>query len=206
MSRTIAIVIVIAIVIAIVMVAGCSGSPPHADQKPVDSAAPVARRPDCGASNEILTGNQVGAIRLGMPADSLKHFCPVLSDSTEHPEGQPTRVIRIPVGEGTLRVWANNGVVYNVLVETSHFRTADSIRVGSPLLPLLRHADLTGGYGEGDFYVFTNAAMLCGLSFQLDFGARGTRPPPRRVTPESLKPFASAKVRAILVRGCRPNH
>jgi hypothetical protein len=192
------------VLFTIATAAACTGSRPP-DDPATDSAAPVTSRPDCGAGNEILMGNQVGAIRLGMPADSIKHVCAIASDSIEHPEGQPTRVIRIPIADGTLRVWANDGRVYSVLVETSHFRTADSIAVGSALESLLRYADLSGGYGEGNFYVMTDATPLCGLSFQLDFGANDSRPPVRRVTPQSLRPFSSAKVGAILVRGCLSN-
>jgi hypothetical protein len=200
MSRTVAFMMALA---------ACSDSRPPADQT-ADSGAPVTSAPvtsrlDCGAGNHVLTGNQVGAIRLGMPADSIKHVCAVRSDSTEHPEGQPTRAIRIAIGDGTLRVWANDGLVSSVRVETSHFRTADSVAVGSTLERLLRYPDLGGGYGEGNYYVFSDALSLCGLSFHLDFGASGSRPPPGRVTPQSLKPFASARVAAILVRGCRPN-
>jgi hypothetical protein len=162
---------------------------------------------DCGASNPIMTGERVGALRIGMPADSIPRLCQIRSDSTEQSEGLPVRAIRIPVPEGTLRVWLNRDVIYNVLVETPHFRTPDSIRVGSPIERLLRYADLQGGTGEGGYFLWTNTQPLCGLSFEIEFPRGHLDWLQRPFSVQFLTPFAtSARVRRILLRQCFPGH
>jgi hypothetical protein len=137
-----------------------------------------------------------------MPADSVRLVCQVQSDTTELAEGEPIRVIRIGVEGGSVRIWIERGAIHSIMVESPAFRTADSIGVGSPLARLLEYRDLTGGYGEGDYYVMSDSASACGLSFLMDFRVSGKRPPVDG-SRKALAPFAStAKVSGILIRGC----
>ena len=185
--------------------------PPPATQpaptmpRPSGETAPpltIATR-SCGVETARLTGDRVGAIRLGMTTDSVKRVCRVVRDTVEMPEGQRQRALIIAIGRDTLRSWiSDSGTVANVFVESSRFMTTDSLRVGLPLGRLLSYPKMIAAYGEGNFVMFSDEPPLCGLSFMIDFG---DRPPPfmRDPTPEALQPYAtSARIGSILVRRC----
>ena len=202
---------------ALCVIGGCGRKPKPAP--PATQPAPTMPRPagemappltlsnrSCGVETARLTGDRVGAIRLGMTADSVKRVCRVVRDTVEMPEGQRQRALIIAVGAGgsdTLRSWvSDSGRVDNVFVESSRFMTSDSLRVGEPLARLLAYPGMTGAYGEGDFYMFSEQPPLCGLSFRIDFGRQ--RPPfIRNPSRETLEPYAnSARIGSILVRRC----
>jgi hypothetical protein len=156
----------------------------------------------CGVETRRLSGARAGALRLGMPADSVRQLCRVVRDTLESQEGEKVRRIVVAVEGDTLRVPVVEGRVHSIVVESRHFMTSDSVRVGMPLSRLLAYPGLTGAYGEGDFYVFSDAPPVCGLSFRIDFGQRG-QPFIRNPSRESLEPYgASARIEAILVRRC----
>lgn len=162
----------------------------------------------CGAESRVLTGSRVGALRIGMTADSVKLLCTVVRDTIEDAEGMPARVLLVAIGEDTLRVSVDRDVVRTIWLRSPRFQTADSLGVGASLARLLKFPEIFGGYGEGpSLFVYPNRE-ICGLSFQLDdstsraYRARG------RVTKQTLAPFAqSAKVIGVIVIGtgdCAP--
>jgi hypothetical protein len=200
-------------IVAAIVIAACARQPKSAAPEAVPTPSPAPTKPagemspplvrrTCGLESGRLSGDRAGAIRLGMHVDSVKRLCQVIRDTTHMPEGMPQRVIVIAAGGDTLRSWVtDSGRVLNVIVESPHFMTPDSLRVGVPLGRLLGYPGITGAYGEGPFYVFSDAPAICGLSFEIDFGRQ--RPFIRNPTRETLEPYAnSARVRSILVRSC----
>ena len=201
--------------LAVICVAvGCARKPkpaPPAAQpaptlpKPSGEAAPpltISNR-SCGVELGRLTGDRVGAIRIGMTADSVKRVCRVVRDTVAMAEGDPYPVLVIAVGRDTLVAWmTDSGKVNTVHVRSSRFAAADSLRVGMPLGRLLSYPGMVPYYGEGNIVMFSDAPSVCGLTFIIDFGER--RPPNvRDLTRETLEPFASsASIAMIVVRGC----
>jgi hypothetical protein len=173
---------------------------------PISSVARrVLGQPICGAENRLLTGDGVAGLHPGMPIDSVKLLCRVVRDAVEQNEGGGTRYLAILIGPDTLRAEIVDERVDRILVESARFATADGIRVGTRLGRLLAFRGVTGGMGEGEYYVDADASRsLCGLSFRLDFAGRRW---PKRIpdgSARSLEPYASsAKVDKILVRGCK---
>lgn len=182
--------------------------PPAAAPTPT-RPAPVASAPrvdtprlPCGLDTPLLAGDRAGALRLGMTSAAAKRACPVVRDTTEDIEGERLRRLTFVVLGDTLRAWVVDGALHNILVESPRFMTADSVRVGMPLSRLFAYKGLTGGYGEGDYYVMSDSAPVCGLSFLIDFGPRNP-PGIQRGTRESLEAYGeTAKIDAILVRRC----
>lgn len=204
------------IALLLLLAAGCGGKPVAAGPAapaaaPAPSAAPgrpaVVARPavparSCGVESGILTGERVGAVRLGMPLDSVKLLCRVVRDTTEEMEGEPVRFLIIAVGSDTLRAEAQQDVVARVQVRSARFQTRDSVRVGVPVERLLRFKDVSAGHGEGDYFVISDAPTVCGLSFAVRFPRNADY---ARMDLERLRTLAStASVDWILVRGCRP--
>jgi hypothetical protein len=151
----------------------------------------------------VLAGNRVGALRLGMPADSVRGLCLVVRDTTEMPEGQPTRMLIVVTAGDTLRATLAEGKVYSVVVESPRFRVADSLHAGMPLSRVLGLPKLSGGRGEYGLYVWSDEPPTCGISFLVDFAGRD--PMLRVVNRESLAPYAAgARISQALVRGCTP--
>ena len=167
--------------------------------------APFTPRPPtgrtCGVESGRLTGGRVGALYLGMPVDSVRLRCRVVRDTVEQDEGGDARYLVILVGPDTLRALVRSDRVDDILVQSSRFATADGIRVGTRLARLLSYRGLSGGAGEGEYYVDADSnPALCGLSFRLDFDGRRW---PKHGPPKNLRPYASsAKIDQILVRGC----
>jgi hypothetical protein len=198
------------------IMAACGRTPKAAAPPQSNAPVPTQRRGEvappltvnsrpCGTNPMRILGDRVGAVRLDMPVDSVRMWCRVVADTFEYSEGERYRTLRIAIGRDTVRSWiTDRGTVSNVEVTSPRFMTTDSIRVGTPLARLLAFRDLRWGYGEGDFFVMSDAPGVCGLSFAIDFGAN--RPQLRGdPTREQLEQLAStAKVRWILVRRCDP--
>ena len=190
------------------LAAGCGGKPtpvgPPAAPAPravAARAATPAPAKSCGLESAILAGDRVGAVRLGMPADSVKALCIVARDTTEMPEGQPTRMLVVVTGGDTLRATLEEGKVYSVVVESPRFKVADSLHAGMPLSRVLGLPKLTGGRGEYGLYVWSDEPATCGISFLVRFSGRD--PMLRTVNRETLEPYATtARITQALVRGC----
>ena len=177
-------------------------APAPARPAPVASAPRADTRLPCGLDTPVLTGDRAGALRLGMSAAAAKRACPIVRDTMEDAEGEKVRRLIFAAAGDTLRAMVVDDTVQNILVEGARFMTTDSVRVGMPLARLLGYAGVTGAYGEGDFYVMSDASPVCGLSFLIDFGRRDA-PFIRRPNRESLEAYGeTAKIEAVLVRRC----
>ncbi len=190
----------------LVLIAACRGkgtTPVTPGPTPPIVAATTALARTCGVEQGQLRGDRVGALRLGMPPDSVKRLCTVVRDTTEMPEGQPTRVLIVATGGDTLRATLEDGKVYSVVVESPRFMIADSLHAGMPLSRVLGLPRLTGGRGEYGLYVWSDAPQTCGVSFLVKFAGRD--PMIRDVNRAALEPYAAtARITQALVRGCDP--
>jgi hypothetical protein len=164
----------------------------------------VAERMACAGGRGPLDGERVGTLRLGMSIDSAKILCPTAVDTIEYAEGEPIRVLIARVNADTIRIYPFGNSIWTMWVNSPAFQTQDSLKVGMPLTRLIAMPKLTGGFGEGDFYLLDDSGSACGLSFQLDAATAHRLAGVDHVGPETLQPYASSsRIIAVLVRGCR---
>jgi hypothetical protein len=154
------------------------------------AAAPATCRVGAGTT---LTGNGLGALRVGASVEEVARACRVIRDATAPgPEGMTERRIVVDLGRASVSAVVDSGRVWRVHVRTPAFRTADWLGVGTPGRALRRSGAqvLTG---EGAHFI--RLASHCGLSFRLrgvEFG--------RLRTPAQIPD--TAVVDEVLAVGC----
>lgn len=147
----------------------------------------------CG-SERVLTAEGVGALRVGLPLDSLRRVCEVVSDTVDARgrEGSPEHRVVVRIAEDLVEATVENGRISRIAVASPRFRTADSIGVGTGA-PALRLGSFQVAIGEG------NVALIgenrCGVSFLLE-GVEDFPTPTLATLPDS------ARVRRVLLFGC----
>lgn len=146
---------------AVAVLAACTQESAERDTTAVSADAKTVGR----CSDATITDDRVGAVRVGMSVDSLRHECPIIRDTTEMAEGEPGRVIDVLAAGDTLRAAIANDSVRVIAVRRPSFATADSIHVGMPLSRCLigRHPRMLIGEGR----VFLRVEGHCGNSFGL---------------------------------------
>lgn len=120
-------------------------------------------------STSLVTGNGVGALRIGADSASLRLRCRIArSYEAEDEEGTSTRYLDVDFGRDTIRAELDDvGAVWRIEVDSPRFVSADSLGVGKPLSRLLNIPGLSGAEGEGSLYVMSE--NRCGLSFRLGY-------------------------------------
>ncbi len=121
--------------------------------------------PPCGASR-VLSGNGVGALRIGMSLDSLRAACEVVHDTVIAlgAEGLPEHRITVRLDSVLLEANLDDGRVQRITVTDSTLRTADALGVGSRA-GAFDDLDATVVSGEGNVVLIT--PRHCGMSFRL---------------------------------------
>ena len=171
---------------------------------------------DACARGGPLTSNGIGLLRIGLTIDSLRKVCRVASERRLTPEYDIT-LFRVPVGSDTLSVYEERGRIYWIEIQSTAFRTADSLGVGSSLERLLTFEGLDGGLGDGDneYELRALRSPVCGLVFWIDAKTAiaisevaRRNPDPRDSRPtgavmDTLRSRArTATISRIDVRGC----
>ena len=165
----------------------------------VTASSTVRGARSCG--DKLIRTDGIGALKLGMPADSLKAICPVVFDKVRQgPEGMIQRVMLVAFPPDAVEAEIVNDSVWRIDIESPAFKTRDSVGVGSPLREVLAHLVAAQGVtGEGNFAVVDRSD--CGMSFILNGGIPS--PSGRVWTKKDLATLPSARqVRRILVYRC----
>lgn len=164
-----------------------------------DSMAVTRPATAISCDDRLITGARVGALRIGMPADSIHEHCPVVRDTVRPDnEGNPARVMSVAVATDTVMAEIVDGRVWRIQVAEPGLYTADSIGVGTPVAQLLDIPDARAITGEGALFMVS--PNRCGVSFELSSGY----PPASRADPAALLralPPSTVVVR-VLVFGC----
>jgi hypothetical protein len=189
--------------VAALLLAACGDS----GQSTSDSAAadtttqlPVATRPSC--NEHRITGEGIGALRIGLPIDSVRILCNVTRDTiTRASEGQMARVLSVAIDNDTVLAEVDSARVRRILVRSQELYTIDSLSVGSSIKMLTPLPDLNPMVGEG--YLYVTSSAHCGMSFRL------SEPPSSTAHGEwksaDLKALApTVHVTRILLLGCTP--
>src|SRR5690348_17353400 len=163
-----------------------------------DTATPSAPSAGDECGRPVVDGDGIGAIRIGMPAESVKTRCHVVRDTMElRAEGQQERILVVAFGDDTANVEVSEGRVWRIEITNPRLRTADWLGVGTPLSGLLAlRGGVQGLTGEGSLFLLTEAK--CGLSFELS----GPRAPAGDWTEARLRTLpAGTVVKRVLVVG-----
>lgn len=153
----------------------------------------------CGVEDDAtLSGDGIGALRIGATVEQVTLACRVLADTLDPlgPEGQPERSLVVGIGDrpDTVRAVVVGDSVWRLHVAGDAPRAADSLGVGSLVRDLRVRRDARLIRGEGGLFVVM--ADPCGMSFRLG--------QPDGAAAVSLASVAdSVRVTEVLVTGCR---
>lgn len=174
---------------------------PNADSAvvPAETASATDVR-GCDARGARLTGDGVGALRVGATLASVRDACRIVRDTiAEGPEAQMQRELTVALGADTVTAIVVDDAIWRVHVDDPDIRTADGLGVGSPASAFRPLEGAQVLFGEG---VFITVPALCGLSFRLsgeaDAGALVGTPEASRV---AALP-AATRVVEVLAIGC----
>ena len=160
--------------LALSMLLGCGGGDPDSSKRQAARVHSTEDRPvqetshaDCQIVSESrLSGEGIGAIRIGESILHVKASCPLTQDdSVDVEEGLRERVVAIATGLGLFRASVDSERVWRIEVDSPAPQTADSIHVGTPLRRLLALYGLRGAEGESGLFLAT--PTHCGMSFRL---------------------------------------
>jgi hypothetical protein len=155
----------------------------------------------CGVSSRAhMTGQGIGAIRVGSPIAGIRRRCRVVRDTVESDdEGNPERQLFLDLGPDTAIVRVENGRVGSLVVRGAVRRTVDSLGVGTTL-GRLRLKDPRGAEGEGGLFVMTS--RNCGLSFHLAYVVKDSEHRQEWSADELRAIPDSTRVDRVLIIGC----
>ena len=189
----------LALAAVVIAVAGCDREPePAGDAAPTDGPAPPVALADCGTDGvPRLTGDGIGALRIGETVKQVTLACHVLRDTVGRgPEGADERSLLVQLGPrpDTVRAVVVADSVWRLHVTSAGLRTADSLGVGSRAGDLRARLDARLIRGEGGLFVVMRDP--CGLSFRLEQRDTGSAATLSRIAD-------SVRVSEVLVIGCR---
>ena len=181
---------------------GCTAKDSPRDSSTGSSTASSMRAEARSCGDNLIREDGIGALRLGMPVDSVKAICTVAFDTVRPgPEGMSERVLKVEFPPQAVEAEIVADSVWRLNVTTPEFQTRDSIRVGTTVPELLRHDDAQGLVGEGKLVVVFR--RQCGMSFILTGGIPRGRV--RNWNRDALAKLpANTTVERILVYGCPP--
>ena len=127
----------------------------------------------CDTTSTLIHPLRLGPIRINGSIPELRRLCPQLRDTLVEREAvigstrEMASVMRV-AGEPIL-IYRASGVIYQIVVQSPKFRTADSLGVGTPVRRLLDKAGLNvvvAGEYQGPYVLAWHGAE-CGLGYSL---------------------------------------
>jgi hypothetical protein len=149
-----------------------------------------------------LTGEGVGAVRVGAPVAAVRKACHIRARKPAKGEAPPPAdLLAFDIGSTSIEAEIRDGRVWRVIVDGTAFRTLDKLGVGSPLSDLL--ASGPGRASETEGVVYAGVEAHCGISFALSYR-------PRRGedrdgwTADGLRSLPpNTPVERVLITGCK---
>jgi hypothetical protein len=127
----------------------------------------------CDTTTTLIQPLRLGAIRINGSIPELRRLCPQLRDTLVEREDlfgttrQMASVMEV-AGEPVL-IYRASGVIYQIVVQSPKFRTADSLGVGTSVRRLLDKPELSvvvSGQYQGPFVLAWHGSE-CGLGYSL---------------------------------------
>ncbi|MGI8547946.1 MAG: hypothetical protein ACR2M1_11530 [Gemmatimonadaceae bacterium] len=198
-----------ALPLALLLLAACDRSPSSGrDRSSVVNVPMVAMRtgPNCGVTNaSVVTGDGIGALRIGRSVSDIGRDCTVVSDTTRIGRtGAPVRVLTVDLGFAPGEAEIAGDTVRRIVLDAPAFRTADSLGFGTPIARLRPLDGFTLARGDGR--IFALDAAHCGINFRLSYGAEQIPPLTktlelRNPDPRLTLPFYPAYVDLLILTG-----
>ena len=156
----------------------------------------------CGVSDSTwLSGTGIGALQLGLPADSVRRACHVLADTTVRSPNGPTRALRVDLIRDTVFAeLSGDSVVSRLRVFGGGIRTREGYGVGSTLENVMHWADLTSATDDGSLFI--TSPSHCGMRFRLA-GPAPVPPSPQSGVKALKHTPGEVRVSEVQIYGCR---
>lgn len=164
-------------------------------------AKQLARESHRCSGRLTLTGDGVGAVRVGATVAAVRKACHIRSRKLRKGEAPPPEdSFALKVGSAVVQIEARGGRIWRVIVDDGDLRTLDQLGVGTPLSALMASAPTRAGQTEGVIYAAT--AAHCGMTFALTY--RPQRGEDRdNWSPEALRSLPpDTAVDRVLIAGC----
>ena len=138
----------------------------HRAPTPAQAAKALAREARLCSGKLTLTGEGVGAARVGQTVEAVRRTCHIPRPKRKKDQPPPSEaLIEFMIGQTPVQIETAHGRVWRVIVSGGPLRTVDKLGVGDPLAGLLATGPARAGEAEGVLYA-ANAAH-CGMSFVL---------------------------------------
>lgn len=112
----------------------------------------------------VVGDSSVGCLTLRAPIEAVRRACGEVRDTVVPVEGQLQPAIQVGVEGGSATAEIVSGRVWRIRVSDPALRTADSIRVGTPVSSLASRPGFRIVHGEG---VFARLDSHCGKTFEI---------------------------------------
>lgn len=165
------------------------------------SRAPASRA--CGVTTTtVITGDGIGALRIGRTVPDITDSCVVVSDSSVTTGSSlPFRLIRVDLLRDTAEAEVRADTIRRIDVADSAFHTSDHFSVDTRVAALLTLGDVEGRTSGGSLWAVSPSH--CGLSFRLEGPA--PTPPAAQSGKAALRRLAGEdRVDRISMLGCGP--
>jgi hypothetical protein len=166
------------------------------------SARQLAREAHRCSGKLTLTGEGVGAVRVGASVAAVRRACHAPVRKLKKGETpSPPDLLELKIAGAPVRAEIANGRVWRVIVDDGPFRTQDRLGVGSPLSALLASPGARASQTEGVIYATT--AADCGVSFALDYRPKRGEDRDSWTADGLARLPADTKVERVLMSGCK---
>ena len=169
---------------------------------PAQAAKALAREAHLCSGKLTLTGEGVGVVRVGQPAETVRRACHIARHKPKKGEAPPPNdLLDFKIGATPVEVEIANGRVWRVTIDGGALRTADKLGVGDSLARLLASGAARAGQTEGVIYATT--AAHCGMSFALTYQPKGGEDRDNWTAEALARLPADTKIDRILMSGCK---
>lgn len=135
---------------------------------PAQAARTLAREAHRCSGRLTLTGEGVGAVRVGESEAAVRRACHIVRRKLKKGEAPPPdNLLDFRIGSTPVQAEIAGGRVQRVVIDGGAFRTADKLGVGSSLASLLASGPARAGETEG--VIYASSPAHCGLSFALSY-------------------------------------
>jgi hypothetical protein len=165
-------------------------------------AKPLADEAHRCGGKMILTGDGVGAVRVGATVAAVRKACHVPAIKLKKGESPPADLLTVKIGMTEVKAEIMAGRVWRVIVDDGSLQTGDRLGVGSPLSALLAAGPARASEIEGVIYAAT--ARHCGVNFALSYKPRRGEDRDSWTAEGLARLPPDTRVERVMMAGCKP--
>ena len=150
-----------------------------------------------------LTGDGVGAVRVGATVAAVRKACHVPAIKLKKGESPPpAELLTVKIGMTEVKAEIMAGRVWRVIVDDGSLQTGDRLGVGSPLSAVLAAGPARASEIEGVIYAAT--ARHCGVNFALSYNPRRGEDRDSWTAEGLARLPPDTRVERVMMAGCKP--